>query len=288
MKLCRYGPAGKERPGLIASDGALRDLSSAVADITPAELSSEGLARLAALDTQSLETVEGDVRFGIPFSGTRQFLAIGLNYADHAKESGGDFPTEPVIFSKAISCLNGPNDEIVLPRGSSKTDWEVELGVVISSPAYYVSEEDALSHIAGYCVVNDVSEREFQRERGGTWCKGKGCPTFGPVGPWLVTSDEIGDPQKLDLWLDVNGLRMQAGRTSQMIFPVAELVSYVSEFIALQPGDIITTGTPAGVGLGQKPAPVFLKPGDVVTLGIEKLGTQRQQVVKWSREAALA
>ena len=233
------------------------------------------------IDPETLPRVEGDARLGVPLSGVRKFIAIGLNFADHAAESGLPEPSEPVVFMKAISCLNGPNDDVVIPRGSEKTDWEVELGIVIGTSAAYVDEADALDHVAGYVLINDVSERAFQTERGGTWDKGKGCDTFGPVGPWMVTADEVGDPQQLDMWLDLNGRRMQTGNTRTMIFGVAQIVSYVSQFMTLDPGDLITTGTPPGVGLGQKPEPFYLKPGDVMTLGIEKLGQQRQGVVAW-------
>jgi 2-keto-4-pentenoate hydratase/2-oxohepta-3-ene-1,7-dioic acid hydratase in catechol pathway len=284
MRLLRYGPRGAEKPGLLDADGNIRDLSGVIADLGPAELSPEGLERLKGIEPSSLPVVEGVSRLGPPVAGTRKFIAIGLNYADHAAESGLAVPAEPVIFTKAVSCIQGPDDPVVIPRGSVKTDWEVELGVVIGTRASYVEEADALGYVAGYCLVNDVSEREFQIERGGTWDKGKGCDTFGPVGPWLVTPDETGDPQHLAMWLEVNGRRVQDGSTATMVFGVAKLVSYVSEFMTLEPGDIITTGTPPGVGMGQKPEPWFLKPGDVVTLGIEKLGTQRQQVVAWSRE----
>jgi 2-keto-4-pentenoate hydratase/2-oxohepta-3-ene-1,7-dioic acid hydratase in catechol pathway len=285
MKLCRHGPRNQEKPGLIAPDGTLRDLSGIVADIGPGELSREGMARLAAVDPASLPRVEGEPRYGVPFSGTRQFIAVGLNYADHAAESNLPIPSEPVVFNKWVSCLQGPNDPVVIPRNSVKTDWEVELGVVIGTRAVCVDEADALSHVAGYCVINDVSEREWQAERGGTWDKGKGFPTFGPVGPWLVTTDEVGDPQNLSMWLEVNGRRMQDGNSSTMIFGIARLVSYISGFMTLEPGDVITTGTPPGVGLGQKPEPWYLKAGDVVRLGIEKLGEQRQEFIAWSREA---
>jgi len=288
MKLLRYGPVGQEKPGLIDDDGQIRDLSGHVADIGPAELSADGLAKLAAIDPASLPLVEGTPRYGVPFAGTRKFIAIGLNFAEHAAESNLPEPAEPIFFTKAISCLQGPNDPVMIPRGSEKTDWEVELGVVIGTRASYVSEDEALAHVAGYCTINDVSERAFQLERGGTWDKGKGCDTFGPVGPWLVTRDEVGDVQDLGMWLEVNGKRVQDGSSSTMIFGVAKLVSYVSEFMTLEPGDIITTGTPAGVGMGQKPAPWFLKAGDVIELGIEKLGRQRQDIVAWSRYRAEA
>jgi len=282
MKLCRYGPLGAEKPGLVDADGNIRDLSGVVSDIGPAEISPAGLSRLTAIDPASLPAVDGDPRYGVPVAGTRQFIAIGLNYADHAAESNMAIPAEPVVFTKAVTCLQGPDDPVTIPRGSTKTDWEVELGVVIGTRATYVTEEDALAHVAGYCVIDDVSERAYQLDRGGTWDKGKGCPTFGPAGPWLVTPDEVGDPQNLTMWLEVNGRRVQDGSTRTMIFPIAKLVSYLSEFMILEPGDIITTGTPPGVGMGQKPNPIFLKPGDVVTLGIEKLGAQRQEFVAWT------
>lgn len=282
MKLCRYGPVGQEKPGLVDSDGAIRDLSGHVADLTGAEIGAEGLARLKAIDPASLPLVEGTPRYGPPVAGTRQFIAIGLNYADHAAESNLPIPSEPVVFNKWITCIQGPNDPVTVPRDSKKTDWEVELGVIIGTRASYVEQADALDHVAGYCVVNDVSERHWQLDRGPTWDKGKGFPTFGPVGPWLVTADEVGDPQALSMWLEVNGKRVQNGSTSTMIFGVAEIVAYLSQIMVLEPGDIITTGTPPGVGLGQKPEPWYLKAGDVVALGIEKLGEQRQDFVAWS------
>lgn len=278
MKLCRYGAPGAERPGLIDNQGRIRALTE-VADITGETLSPASLARLAAIDPDTLPLVEGAPRYGVPVAGTRQFVAIGLNYADHAAESNLPIPEEPVVFNKWVSCLQGPNDPVVIPHNSEKTDWEVELGVVIGTRAQYVEVSDALSYVAGYCTINDVSERHWQMERGTTWDKGKGFPTFGPVGPWLVTADEVSDPQNLAMWLDVNGKRVQDGNTRTMIFSVAELVSYCSQFMMLEPGDIITTGTPPGVGLGQKPEPWYLKAGDVVTLGIEKLGEQRQEFV---------
>jgi len=277
MKLVRFGPVGKERPGIFEGEGQIRDLSGVVTDIGPEVLSPAGLARLAALDLAGLPVVTGPVRYGPPVAMVPKFIAIGLNYSDHAAESGMAAPEEPVIFMKATSCIQGPDDEVVLPPGSVKSDWEVELGVVIGRRASHVSIVDALGHVAGYCMVNDLSEREYQLERGGTWDKGKGCDTFGPVGPWLVTADEVGDPQSLDMWLDVNGVRRQTGNTRTMIFAVAEIVSYVSRFMTLMPGDIITTGTPPGVGLGMKP-PLYLKPGDTMRLGIEKLGEQQQRV----------
>ncbi|MEE3625414.1 fumarylacetoacetate hydrolase family protein [Nitrospirillum sp. BR 11752] len=283
MKLLRYGPVGQEKPGLLDAAGQIRDLSGHVADIGPDQLSAQGLATLAALDPASLPVVSGSPRLGVPYTGISKFLAVGLNYADHAAESNLPLPKEPVLFTKAISCLNGPNDDVMLPKDSVKSDWEVELGIVIGTTARYVDEADALSHVAGYVLINDVSEREYQIERGGTWDKGKGCDTFGPVGPWLVTADEIADPQNIDLWLDVNGTRRQTGNTSTMIFGVATLVSYISRFITLQPGDLITTGTPPGVGMGMKPEPVYLKAGDVMRLGSDLLGTQQQTVIAWRR-----
>lgn len=282
MKLLRYGPAGQEKPGLLDSSGAIRDLSAHVSDITPEQLSPASLERLAALDPATLPKVDGPQRYGPPVTGTRKFLAIGLNYADHAAEANMPIPEEPILFTKATSCIQGPDDDVMLPRDSKKSDWEVELGVVIGSVARYVDESDALDYVAGYLVVNDLSEREYQLERGSQWDKGKGCDTFGPIGPWLVTPDEVGDPQDLDLWLDVNGQKTQRGNTRTMVFTVANLVSYVSCFMTLEPGDIITTGTPPGVGLGHKP-PVYLKAGDTMRVGIEKLGEQSQTVVPWRR-----
>jgi 2-keto-4-pentenoate hydratase/2-oxohepta-3-ene-1,7-dioic acid hydratase in catechol pathway len=279
MKLLRYGPRGQERPGMMV-DGVIKDLCGHVSDIGAAEISPQGLARLAALAPASLHTISGTPRLGVPIAHAQKFIAIGLNFADHAAESQLPIPVEPIIFSKAISCLQGPNDPVMLPRDSAKTDWEVELGVIIGTRARYVAESEALGFVAGYCVVNDVSERAFQLERGGTWDKGKGCDTFGPVGPFLVTADEVGDPQELDMWLDLNGQRMQTGNTRTMIFGVAKLISYVSTFMTLEPGDIIATGTPPGVGMGKSP-PAYLKSGDAMCLGIEKLGEQRQQVAAW-------
>ena len=278
MKLLRYGPPGQEKPGLLDAQGRLRDLSAVIGDIGPDQLSDAALDRLRQLTINELPLVEGEPRLGSPVTGIRKFIAIGLNYADHAAEMGTAIPAEPILFMKATSCIQGPGDEIMLPRGSVKTDWEVELGVVIGKRARYVAEGEALAHVAGYCVVNDVSEREFQKERGGTWDKGKGCDTFGPLGPWLVTRDEVPDPQQLTLWLDVNGQPRQRGSTQTMIFSVAHLISYVSQFMTLEAGDVITTGTPPGVGMGMKP-PTFLKQGDVVTLGVQGLGEQRQRVV---------
>jgi 2-keto-4-pentenoate hydratase/2-oxohepta-3-ene-1,7-dioic acid hydratase in catechol pathway len=286
MKLLRYGPAGHEKPGLLDVSGAIRDLSGHVHDLTGAFLSPTSLARLAAIDPTTLPVVEGKPRYGAPVHGVSKFLAIGLNFSDHAAESNMPVPSEPVIFTKATSCIQGPNDDVMLPRDAKKADWEVELGVVIGTTARYVDEGNALDHVAGYLVVNDLSERHFQLERGGSWDKGKGCDTFGPIGPWLVTKDEVGDPQNLDMWLDVNGERMQRGNTRTMIFGVAQLVSYCSRFMTLVPGDIITTGTPPGVGMGMKPAPVFLKPGDRMRLGIAKLGDQEQSVVAYRPAAS--
>jgi 2-keto-4-pentenoate hydratase/2-oxohepta-3-ene-1,7-dioic acid hydratase in catechol pathway len=281
MKLLRYGPPGQEKPGLLDAGGALRDLSRVIPDITPAVLGPDALRRLAELDPASLPHVAGTPRLGVPVRGIGKFLAIGLNYADHAREAGLPIPAEPPLFTKAVSCLSGPNDEVMLPRDACKGDWEVELGVFIGRTTRYVSEVQALEHIAGYVLANDVSERAFQMEKGTQWDKGKGCDTFGPVGPWLVTPDEIPDLQNLELFLEVNGERMQHGNTRTMIFPVRKLISYVSEFMTLYAGDLLITGTPPGVGLGHKPEPRFLKPGDVMHLGIAGLGEQRQQVVAW-------
>ncbi|WP_250454294.1 fumarylacetoacetate hydrolase family protein [Caballeronia sp. ATUFL_M2_KS44] len=279
MKLLRYGSPGQEKPGLLDSEGNIRDLSNHVDDIAGDVLLPDSLARLQALDAASLPRVEGNPRIGACVAGTGKFICIGLNYSDHAAETGATVPPEPIIFMKATSAIVGPNDAIEIPRDSIKTDWEVELGVVIGKTAKYVSEADAMNHVAGYCVINDVSERAFQAERQGQWTKGKSADTFGPTGPWLVTTDEIPDPQSLPMWLEVNGHRYQNGSTVTMVYGVRYLVSYLSQFMSLQPGDIISTGTPPGVGLGQKP-PVYLKPGDVVTLGIEGLGQQRQNVVQ--------
>jgi ureidoglycolate lyase len=279
MKLCRFGPAGKEKPGIVDANGVVRDLSAVIDDITPETLSVAGLERLYGVPLDDLATVPSGTRYGVPLTGTQKFIAIGLNYADHALESNLPIPSEPVVFNKWVNCLQGANDPIVIPRGSTKTDWEVELGVVIGKRAYQIEEAEALAHVAGYCVVNDVSERHWQQERGPTWDKGKGFPTFGPVGPWLVTPDEVGDPQTLSLWLEVNGKRVQNGSTSTMIFSVAQIIAYCSQFTRLEPGDIITTGTPPGVGLGQKPEPWYLKPGDMIRLGIQGLGEQQQQCV---------
>ena len=290
MKLLRYGAPGKEKPGLLDDTGQLRDLSAVIRDIGPAQLGDAALARLRRLKPDTLPRVRGQPRLGCPVAGVGKFIAIGLNYADHAAEAGMPLPKEPVIFTKAISCIQGPDDDVMLPKGSKKSDWEVELGVVIGRTARHVAQKDALAHVAGYCVVNDVSEREYQIERGGTWDKGKGCDTFGPIGPWLVTRDDVPNPQRLGLWLDVNGERMQTGHTRTMIFSVARLIAYTSRFITLHPGDVLTTGTPPGVGMGRRdaagqPAPVFLKAGDVMTLGIDGLGQQRQRVVAFRADA---
>ena len=282
MKLVRYGPVGSEKPGLLDEQGRIRSLEAFTRDFDADSLSPAGLRQIAGWPLERMPVVPGTPRLGTPYAGVGKFIAVGLNFSDHAAEAGLAVPSEPVLFTKAISCIAGPDDDIMLPQGSVKTDWEVELGVLIGRTARYVEEEAALDYVAGYCVVNDVSEREYQNERGGTWDKGKGCDTFGPFGPWLVTADEVGDPQSLDMWLNVNGRRMQTGNTRTMIFPVRELVSYISRFVTLHPGDLITTGTPPGVGMGRKPVPEYLKPGDVVELGIARLGSQRQRVVAWS------
>ena len=279
MKLVRYGQPGKEKPGLIDAAGKLRDLSGVVPDIGPAQLSDKVLAKLAKVKTDKLPLVRGKPRMGCPVANVSKFIAIGLNYADHAAESGAPIPKEPVVFMKATTCIQGPNDPVMLPKGSVKGDWEVELAFVIGKTAKAVSEADALDHVAGYMICNDVSEREWQLERGQTWDKGKGFDTFGPVGPWLVTRDEIPDPQNLAMWLDLNGKRMQTGNTNTMIFNIRQLVAYVSFLFTLKPGDIITTGTPPGVGMGIKPNPVFLRAGDVMRVGIDGLGEQRQEVI---------
>lgn len=275
MKLVRYGEAGSERPGLIDADGSIRDLGGRVGDIGGKDIHPDALKRLAAVDPGLLPRVEGTPRFGPCVAGTGKFICIGLNYSDHAAETGATVPPEPIIFMKATSAIVGPNDDVLIPRGSEKTDWEVELAVVIGKTAKYVSEDEALDYVAGYCVCNDVSERAFQAERQGQWTKGKSCDTFGPIGPWLVTKDEIPDPQNLRMWLTVNGQTMQDGSSKTMVYGVKYLVSYLSQFMSLHPGDVISTGTPPGVGLGMKP-PLFLKDGDVVELGIEGLGTQKQ------------
>ena len=282
MKLCRYGKDGFEKPGMIDAEGKLRDLSKVVPNIGPNEISPRGLKNLARVKPESLPVVAGNPRMGVPYVGIGKFVAIGLNYSDHAKEAGMAIPTEPIIFSKATTCISGPDDDVIQPPASTKLDWEVELGIVIGTRAQHVSQEAALEHVAGYCVVNDVSERAFQLQSS-QWDKGKGYDTFGPIGPWLVTSDEIPDPQALDMFLDLNGKRMQSGNTRTMIFACADLVAYVSQYMTLLPGDIITTGTPPGVGMGVKPNPVFLKVGDVMTLGIQGLGRQKQTVVAYRR-----
>jgi 2-keto-4-pentenoate hydratase/2-oxohepta-3-ene-1,7-dioic acid hydratase in catechol pathway len=278
MKLLRYGPVGQEKPGLLDADGVIRDLSGVIADVNGANIGEDTLAKLRALDVNTLPKVDGSPRIGACVGNIGKFVCIGLNYADHAAESGMAIPAEPVVFNKWTSAVVGPNDDVRIPRDSLKTDWEVELGVVIGKAASYVSEADALSYVAGYCVINDVSEREYQIERGGTWDKGKGCDTFGPIGPWLVTADEAGDPQNLRMWLEVDGKRYQDGSTTTMIFTVAQIVAYLSRFMTLYPGDVISTGTPPGVGMGQKP-PVYLRAGQVMRLGIEGLGEQEQRVV---------
>ncbi len=282
MKLVRYGPVGKEKPGLLDATGTLRDLSAVLPDIGPAQLGDAVLAKLRRIDPSQLPKVRGTPRMGCPVAGVGKFIGIGLNYSDHAAEIGAPLPQEPVVFTKATSCIQGPNDDVMLPRGSVKTDWEVELGVVIGKTARYVTQKDALDHVAGYCVINDLSEREYQMERGTQWDKGKGCDTFGPIGPWLVTRDEVPNPQRLNLWLDLNGQRRQTGNTRTMVFGVAQLISYLSRFMTLLPGDVVTTGTPPGVGLGCKP-PLFLKKNDRLTLGVEGLGQQTQKVVAFKR-----
>jgi 2-keto-4-pentenoate hydratase/2-oxohepta-3-ene-1,7-dioic acid hydratase in catechol pathway len=279
MKLLRYGSAGAEKPGLFANDGTIRDLSSIVRDIDGFALSDASLQMIASVDVSKLPKVEGNPRIGPCVVRPVNYICIGLNYADHAAETGNPIPKEPIVFIKSLSAFSGPNDDVKLPRGSTKLDWEVELGVVIGKTARYVPENASMDYVAGYCVCNDVSEREYQMDRGGTWDKGKGCDTFGPTGPWLVTKDEVSDPQDLPLWTEVNGMRYQDGSTQTMIFGVQKLVSYVSHFITLHPGDVIATGTPPGVGIGVKPTPVFLKVGDVMRLGIEGLGIQTQRVV---------
>ena len=279
MKLLRYGEKGQERPALLDNNGQLRDLSAVVTDIAGDTLSPQNIARLQDIDPSTLPLVEGSPRIGACVGQVGKFICIGLNYADHAAETGAAIPAEPVVFNKWTSAIVGPNDDIEIPRNSRKTDWEVELGVVIGKGGRYISESDALEHVAGYCVINDVSEREFQLELGGTWDKGKGCDTFGPLGPWLVTRDEIADPHQLDLWLDVDGKRYQNGNTRTMIFQIPKIVSYLSQFMSLQPGDVISTGTPPGVGLGIKPEPVYLRAGQHIRLGISGLGEQQQRTV---------
>jgi 2-keto-4-pentenoate hydratase/2-oxohepta-3-ene-1,7-dioic acid hydratase in catechol pathway len=279
MKLLRYGPVGQEKPGLLDKEGRIRDLSDFVKDIDGSTLSPIKLAELAEINPESLSIVHGTHRVGPCVARPLNFVLIGLNYADHAAETGMAAPKEPIVFFKSLSAFCGPNDVLPIPRGSVKTDWEVELGIVIGSKASYVSEEDAMDHVAGYCVINDVSEREYQIERGGQWDKGKGCDGFGPVGPWMVTKDEIADPQNLHMWADVDGVRMQDGSTKTMIFGVKKLVSYVSQFITLYPGDLISTGTPPGVGMGKKPNPIFLKAGQTVKIGVAGLGEQEQKTI---------
>lgn len=282
MKLVRYGRPGREKPGMIDADGKLRDLSAVIDDIGPQQLADKSLAKLAKINPARLPLVRGKPRYGVPLAQVGKFIGIGMNYSDHAAEIGAPIPAEPIIFMKAITSLSGANDTVMLPKGSEKSDWEVELGVVIGTKAQYVSEKQALDYVAGYCVVNDLSERAFQMERGTQWDKGKGCDTFGPVGPWLVTRDEVPNPQRLALWLDLNGKRQQSGSTRTMIFSVAKIISYVSRFMTLMPGDIIATGTPPGVGLGMKP-PRFLAAGDEMRLGIEGLGEQHQQVIRYRK-----
>ncbi|WP_213686072.1 fumarylacetoacetate hydrolase family protein [Roseicyclus sp.] len=281
MKLLRYGAPGAEKPGIVGDDGRIRDLSAHLADISGAALSDEALDQLRALDQASLPVVEGTPRLGPCVGQVGKFICIGLNYSDHAAETGAPIPEEPIVFMKATSAITGPNDDVIIPKGSEKTDWEVELGVVIGREARYITEAEALDHVAGYCVINDLSERDFQIHRGGQWTKGKSADSFGPIGPWLVTRDEVADPQALQMWLDVDGHRYQNGSTATMIFGVAHVVSYLSQFMSLQPGDIISTGTPPGVGLGQKPE-VYLRPGQTIQLGIEGLGEQRQTTRAWA------
>lgn len=278
MKLLRLGPKGRERPAILDTGGRIRDLSAHVADIAGDVLTPSGLDALRTLDLNALPLIEGTPRIGACVGAIGKFICIGLNYADHAAETGADIPKEPIVFGKWTSAVCGPNDEIEIPRGSVKTDWEVELGVVIGQGGRYIDEADALNHVAGYCVVNDISEREYQLERGGTWDKGKGCDTFGPIGPWLVTRDEVPDPGNLSLWLEIDGKRYQDGSTSTMIFPVPRIISYLSRFMSLQPGDVISTGTPPGVGMGQKP-PLYLRAGQTMRLGIEGLGEQTQRTI---------
>lgn len=281
MRLVRFGEKGKEKPGLLDGDDVVRDLSGILNDIDGTTLTPPSLARLNKIDPSTLPAIVGTPRFGSPIRVAGKFIAIGLNYRDHAEEANLPIPAEPIIFMKANSCVTGPNDNTIIPRGSEKTDWEVELGIVIGSEGAYLEKKDALAHVAGYVLINDVSERTYQMERGGTWDKGKSCDSFGPIGPWFLSKDEMGDVQNVSMWLDVNGVRRQTGNTSTMIFDVPTIVAYVSQFMRLFPGDVITTGTPPGVGMGIKPLPVFLKAGDVVTLGIERLGTQRQVCVAY-------
>jgi len=278
MKLVRYGATGQEKPGMIDADGTLRDLSAHVTDLKGSTLGDDSIAKLRTLDPTTLPAVQGNPRMGACVGDIGKFMCIGLNYADHAAETGADIPEHPILFMKANSAITGPNDDVMMPRGSTKTDWEVELGVVIGKAAKYVSEEEALDYVAGYCLCNDVSERHFQTSLTGQWTKGKSCDTFGPTGPWLVTRDEVEDPQNLDMWLDINGKRMQTGNTKTMIFTVAQIISHLSQLFTLHPGDVISTGTPPGVGMGMKPEPVYLKDGDVMELSIQGLGVQRQNV----------
>jgi 2,4-didehydro-3-deoxy-L-rhamnonate hydrolase len=281
MKLLRYGPLGGEKPGILDKDGKIRDLSKITSDLYPDVISVMGQQRLRSIDVNTLPVVEGDPRIGTPIAHIGKIVCVGLNYSDHAAESGMPVPKEPIIFMKANTSISGPNDAVMIPKDSKKADWEVELGVVIGRIAQHVPQETALDYVAGYCVVNDVSEREFQIERGGQWVKGKSCDTFAPIGPWLVTRDEVPDPQNLDMWLEVNGHRYQNGNTKTMVFGCAHLVSYISRFMTLMPGDVISTGTPPGVGMGVKPNPVFLKVGDVMKLGLTGLGEQRQECIAW-------
>ena len=283
MKLMRVGTKGAEKPAILDADGTIRDLSGIVSDIAGDTLSSDGLARIRATDLSTLPALDANQRIGACVGQVGKFICIGLNYADHAAETGASIPKEPILFMKATSAISGPNDDVIIPKNSKKTDWEVELGVVIGKEARYVDEADALDHVAGYCLINDLSEREFQTERSGQWVKGKSADTFGPIGPWLVTRDEVADPQNLGMWLEVNGHRYQDGSTRTMIFGVAHVVSYISQFMSLQPGDIISTGTPPGVGMGIKPEPIFLKAGQTIRLGIEGLGEQTQRTVAYQK-----
>ncbi|MBW8733658.1 MAG: fumarylacetoacetate hydrolase family protein [Asticcacaulis sp.] len=284
MKLCRFGPKGQEKPGIVDADGKIRDLSGVVSDLTPDTVRLSQLKKLTAVDIATLPVVDGQPRYGVPVKGIGKVIAVGLNYADHAAESNLPVPPEPIFFTKAITSLTGPNDNVMKPRDATKMDWEVELGLIIGKTCRYVEEADALSHVAGYVLVNDVSERAFQKERGTQWVKGKGCDTFCPTGPWLVTPDEVGDVHNLDMFLDVNGQRMQTGNTKTLIFNVAHCISYISRFITLQPGDLVITGTPPGVGEGKKPNPIYLNAGDTMHLGVSKLGEQRQTVVTFTLE----
>jgi 2,4-didehydro-3-deoxy-L-rhamnonate hydrolase len=283
VKIVRYGSLGSERPGLLDSTGRVRDLSVLISDWTPAYLSPVELGKISRVEVESLPLVPGVPRFGVPVDGIGKFIGVGMNYTDFAREAQRPTPKEPALFTKAVSCLTGPDDDVMLPLGSVKTDWEVELGVIIGRTARYVEEAEALSYVAGYCLVNDISEREYQNDRGGTWDKGKGCDTFGPVGPWLVTPDELSQPQDLRLWLEVNGVRYQDGHTRNMFFTVAQLVAYISRFMTLKPGDLIATGTPAGVGMSIKPEPMFLRAMDTMRLGCTQLGMQQHRVVPWRR-----